>query len=181
MTATQTVDPVTRPLPYRDSASRNTHPTNSFVGPKSAPIDRLLEGAQAVFFQRMSGSASVITVRHWNELQTETRTAPAIIPAAVANLIDLAAGRVAQRFSEIAQAICVYADVIQNGLVFSVFVKGDHYDDAVMDRLLDAELALHKQLGDFRTTFNYLPYVAGSNPQHMVRETARCILERRYG
>lgn len=101
--------------------------------------------------------------------------------AAPPSALEVVKKAVAAQFSSITQVAFIFCDILQSAPVISVFVEGEHYDNAVMDQLLNVELVLHQQFTPARLTFNYLPHSGGADPRHTIRDTAQCLFERKHG
>jgi hypothetical protein len=77
----------------------------------------------------------------------------------------------------IPQVALIYSDRYLEEYVFTLFIIGNQYDDAVMDALLDREMSLLNRFAPKPLTFYYFPYSSNSPRREMVRETARLIFE----
>jgi hypothetical protein len=80
-------------------------------------------------------------------------------------------------YAPIPQVALIYSDRYLDEHVFTLFVTGNQYDDAVMDALLDREIAILKRFAQVPLTFHYIPYSQSALRREMVRETARLIFE----
>lgn len=80
-------------------------------------------------------------------------------------------------YAAIPQVALIYSDRYLDEHVFTMFITGHQYDDAVMDALLDREMSLLNRFAPRPMTFYYLPYPPHSPRREMVRETARLIFE----
>ena len=179
MTATLTL-PSEQIAPRRESFSHNTQTYDPAV-PAETVSGHWLLAAQAAFEQRVSGHTAAIIVRVGRWPSFETRTTPVLVSVAPPSPLGLVKKAVAARFAAIPQVAYIFCDIFQSAPVISVFVEGEHYDDAVMDQLLNAELVLHQQFTPARLTFNYLPHSGGADPRHAIRDTAQCLFERKHG
>jgi hypothetical protein len=80
-------------------------------------------------------------------------------------------------FAAVPEVALVYSDRYRAEYMFSIFVRGDRYNDVLMDALLDCELRLVKHLAPQPIMFHYLPYVPGALRREMVSQAARLIFE----
>jgi len=179
MTATLTL-PSEQIAPRRDPFSRNTQTYDPAASAGAASANWLL-AAQAAFEQRVSGHTTAGNVRVGRWPSFETRTTPVLASVAPPSPLGVLKKAVAAQFAAIPQVAYIFCDIFQSAPVFSVFVEGEHYDDAVMDQLLNVELVLRQQFTPARLTFNYLPYSGGADPRHTIRDTAQCLFERKHG
>ena len=180
MTATLTL-PSEQIAPRRDPFSHNTQTYDPAASAGIASANWLLAAAQAAFEQRASGhtTAGIVRVGRWPSF--ETRSTPVLASVAPPSPLGVVKKAAAARFAAIPQVAYIFCDIFQSAPVFSVFVEGEHYDDAVMDQLLNVELVLHQQFTPARLTFNYLPHSGGADPRHTIRDTAQCLFERKHG
>jgi hypothetical protein len=137
----------------------------------------------AALEQRVVGSTVTETVRVWKWAMFETRTKPVLAPMVkFASPIEIAKAITVARFSAIPQVAYIFFDVIQAAPLFSIFVEGEQYDDAVMDQLLDVESAIQDQFATLLPlAFNYLPCTLNRNPRQALRDSAHCIFDRLHG
>lgn len=179
MTATLTL--ASEPIALRrESFSRNTQTYDPAVPAETVGGNWLL-AAQAAFEQRVSGQTTAAIVRVGRWPSSETRTTPVLASVAPPSPLGVVKRAVAARFSAVPQVTYIFCDIFQSAPVFSVFVEGEQYDDAVMDQLLNVELDLHQQFAQVRLTFNYVPHSGGADPRHTIRDTAQCLFERKHG
>ena len=80
-------------------------------------------------------------------------------------------------FAAVPEVALIYSDRFRAEHLFTLFVQGDEYDDALMDRLLDRELRLIKRFASRPMMFHYLPHVPNGSRHELMRETARLIFE----
>jgi len=80
-------------------------------------------------------------------------------------------------FAAVPEVALVYSDRYRSEYMFSVFVRGDRYNDVLMDALLDCELRLVRHFAPLPIMFHYLPYVPGALRREMVSQAARLIFE----
>ncbi len=84
---------------------------------------------------------------------------------------------VVAEYAAIPEVALIYSDRYLDEHVFTLYITGDQYDDAVMDLLLDREIGLLKRFASKPLTFHYLPYTSSSTRREMIRETAKLIFE----
>jgi len=84
---------------------------------------------------------------------------------------------VVSEFATLPEVALVYSDRFRSEYTFSVFVRGDQYNDVLMDAMLDRELRLVNRFAPLPIMFHYLPYVPGTLRREMVRQAARLIFE----
>lgn len=169
--------------PLQITFAQTVENRESIWGISPAAQGALAAAVHAALEQRAVGSTVTETVRIWKWAMFETRTIPVLTSAAnFVSPLEFVKAIVVAQFSAIAQVAYIYLDVVQSAPMFSIFVEGEHYDDAVMDRLLEIELTLQDRFSvSFHLTFNYLPYTRDGDPRQTVRYSARCIFERPYG
>ena len=80
-------------------------------------------------------------------------------------------------FATVPEVALIYSDRFRLEYTFSVFVRGDQYNDVLMDAMLDRELRLVNRFAPLPIMFHYLPYVPGTLRREMVRQAARLIFE----
>jgi hypothetical protein len=80
-------------------------------------------------------------------------------------------------YAAVAQVAFIYSDRFRAEYVFTIFVRGEQYDDTLMDTLLDHELHLVKRFAPLPLSFHYLPYVPGAVRRELVRQAAQLIFE----
>ncbi len=80
-------------------------------------------------------------------------------------------------YAAVAEVAFIYSDRFRSEYVFTIFIRGEQYNDALMDTLLDHELRLVKRFAPLPLSFHYLPYVPGAVRRELVRQAARLIFE----
>lgn len=80
-------------------------------------------------------------------------------------------------FANVPEVALIYSDRFRSEYTFFVFVRGDQYNDVLMDALLDRELRLVKRFAPLPVTFHYLPYLTGAPRRELIRQEARLIFE----
>ncbi len=84
---------------------------------------------------------------------------------------------VVEEFEEVPEVVALYTDRFRTENVFTILTSGAEYDDALMEILLDHELALLKRFPTRCLAFHYLPNdVAGSH--QLISSSARKIFNR---
>lgn len=80
-------------------------------------------------------------------------------------------------FATVPEVALIYSDRFRSEYTFSVFVRGDQYNDVLMDAVLDRELRLVKRFAPLPIMFHYLPYVPGTFHRELIRQAAKLIFE----
>jgi hypothetical protein len=80
-------------------------------------------------------------------------------------------------FGAVSEVALIYSDSFKAEQMFMVFVKGDQYNDALMDKLLDRELQLLDALQSRPIAVHYFPYTAETSPRSLIRESAKLIFQ----
>ena len=80
-------------------------------------------------------------------------------------------------FGAVSKVALIYSDSFKAEQMFMVFVKGDQYNDALMDKLLDRELRLLDALQSRPIVVHYFPYTAETLPHSLIRESAKLIFQ----
>ena len=78
-------------------------------------------------------------------------------------------------YAPIEQVAMIYADHANSQEVFTLFISGERYDDALMDRLLDCEWSLRRRYGSRGLSFRYLPDVPQGTHRDALSIRARLI------
>lgn len=164
---------------HRNPFSRDTQ-TYERVSGLARPGTPELLAARTAYEQRVSGHTTAGLVFYGLGATYETRTASALMPETFTEPLTIIQHAVVARFAAILPVAHIFYDRLQAMPIFSVFVEGEYYDDALMDQLLDTELELHQQFAPQRLTFNYLPHLGGE-PRNALRDTAQCLFERAHG
>ncbi len=80
-------------------------------------------------------------------------------------------------FGTVSEVALVYSDHFKAEQIFTIFVKGDHYNDALMDKLLDRELRLLDALQSRPIAVHYFPFTAETSTHSLIRESAKLIFQ----
>ena len=80
-------------------------------------------------------------------------------------------------YAAVPEVAFIYSDRFRSEYVITIFIRGEQYDDALMDTLLDHELCLVKRFAPLPLSFHYVPYVPGAVRRELVRQAARLIFE----
>ncbi len=114
----------------------------------------------------------LLNVSTWSNLQSFTF--PLNMPE---EWCAAAEQRAVVEFGVVQEVAQIYSDQIKAEQVFIVFVRGDKYNDALMDRLLDRELRLLNNFQLHPITVHYFPYKTETSNRSLVRESAKLIFE----
>lgn len=82
------------------------------------------------------------------------------------------------RFAQIKQVEAIYKCETEGEIRYWVFTNNQKYDDAVMDTLLDQEVAILVKYPTKNIRFSYVPLVLCSDPYDVVDSGAVSILQR---
>ena len=80
-------------------------------------------------------------------------------------------------FGAVSEVALIYSDSFKAEQMFMVFVKGDQYNDALMDKLLDRELRLLDAFQSRPIAVHYFPDTPETSPHSLIRESAKLIFQ----
>lgn len=85
---------------------------------------------------------------------------------------------VASRFSSIGEVVEIYFHWELSEMVFTILLDNDHYDSALMQRLIDIEIELLDEISRLALSFSYFPEEA---KPYTVAQNSKLVFKRFYG
>ena len=84
---------------------------------------------------------------------------------------------VIENFKSMPEVQFIYQDIADNNLTFWIFTNEQHYDDALMDRLIVQEQEILDLYPGTPLMFEYIPWIFCPNPADVIGNTAKQIYQ----
>ena len=88
---------------------------------------------------------------------------------------------VVKRYASIPEVQQIYLEVADDSLVYWIFTNEAAYDDALMDRLIEQEIAIMKAFPQTLFGFHYIPLLSCPDPRECISWLSQPIYQRDNG
>ena len=104
-----------------------------------------------------------------------------VTTSSIKQQVDAISDEVVKRYAAIPEVQQIYLEVADNALVYWIFTNEAVYDDALMDRLIDQEIAIMKTFPRTLFDFHYIPLLSCPEPRDCISWLSQPIYKRDNG